>query len=102
MKPDADTALRNTINELAAMPPESGRNIELNTAALKMSHQVAAGRIDRATVEKGTYDASVANGLVKATSANAVRATIASVLNTGIKEPSPPLQDRPLTNGGSL
>jgi putative DNA primase/helicase len=97
----ADTALRNTINELAAMPPESGRNIELNTAALKMGHQVAAGRIDRATVEKGLYDASVANGLVKDTSANAVRATIASGLNTGIKEPSPPLQDRPLTNGGS-
>ena len=89
----ADTALRNTINELAALA-EGSRNIELNTAALKMGHQVAAGRIDRATVEKGLYDASVANGLVKDTGPHAVRATIASGLNTGIKEPSPPLQDR--------
>ena len=94
----ADTALRNTINELAALA-EGSRNIELNNAALKMGHQIAAGRIDRATVEKGLYDASVANGLVKDTGANAVLATIASGLNTGIKEPSPPLQDRPL-NGG--
>ena len=96
----ADTALRNTINELAALA-EGSRNIELNTAALKMGHQIAAGRIDRATVEKGLYDASVANGLVKDTSSHAVRATIASGLSAGLTEPSPPLQDRPLTNVGS-
>ena len=91
----------NLIDELAAMPPESGRNIELNNAALKMGHQIAAARIDRATVEAQLFDASVANGLVKDTGASAVRATIASGLNTGLKEPSPPLQDRPLNGGHS-
>jgi hypothetical protein len=39
------------------------------------------------------------NGLVKDTGPNAVRATIASGLNKGITEPSPPLQDRPFNNG---
>jgi len=90
----ADTALRNTINELAVLA-EGSRNIELNNAALKMGHQIAAGRIGRAKVESGLYNASVANGLVKDSSASAVRATIASGLNAGMKEPSPPLQDRP-------
>jgi hypothetical protein len=66
-----------------------------------MGHQVAAGRIDRGTVERALYDASMANGLVKDTGPNAVRATIASGLNAGMKEASPPLQDRPFTNGGS-
>ena len=75
---------------------EGSRNIELNNAALKMGHQIAAGRIDRATVERGLFDASVANGLVKDSGADAVRATITSGLNAGMKEPSPPLQDRPL------
>jgi hypothetical protein len=97
----ADAALRNQANDLAAMPPESGRNIELNNAALKMGHMVAAGRIDRGSVEQRLYEASVANGLVKDTGANAVRATIASGLGKGLQQPSPPLQDRPL-NGGSF
>jgi hypothetical protein len=85
----AEKALRNQANELAAMRAETGRNNELNTAALKMGHQVAAGRIDRSTVEHTLYNASMANGLVKDTGPNAVRATIASGLNRGITEPSP-------------
>jgi hypothetical protein len=97
----ADAALRNQANELAAMLPESGRNIELNNAALKMGHMVAAGRIDRAAVESALFNASVANGLVKDTGANAVRATIASGLCKGLQELSPPLQDRPYGRNGS-
>ena len=97
----AEGALRNQANEIAATRPESGRNNELNNAALKMGHQVAAGRIDRSTVEQTLYNASMANGLVKDTGPNAVRATIASGLNKGITEPSPPLQDRPYGRNGS-
>jgi hypothetical protein len=93
----AEAALRNQADRLAAMLPESGRNIELNNAALKMGHQIAAGRIDRGIVEQTLYSASVANGLVKDTGPNAVRATITSGLSKGITEPSPPLQDRPYT-----
>jgi hypothetical protein len=50
---------------------------ELNNAALKMGHQVAAGRIDHATVESRLFAASKANGLVDDTGGSAVRATIA-------------------------
>jgi hypothetical protein len=96
----AEAALRNQANDLAATLPESGRNIELNNAALKMGHQIAAGRIDRGIVEQALYNASMANGLVKDTGPSAVRATIASGLNAGVKEPSPPLQDRPYTGNG--
>src|SRR5262249_6663711 len=88
----AEAALQNIAHELTAKPSESGRNIELNTAAVKMGHQVAAGRIDRTAVEKRLFDASMANGLVKDTGAHAVRATIKSGLEHGLKEPSLPLK----------
>jgi hypothetical protein len=96
----AEAALRNQANALAAMPPESGRNNELNTAALKLGHQVAAGRIDQAAVEQALYRASEANGLIRDTSPSAVRNTISSGLKAGMTEPSPPLRDRP-RNGGA-
>jgi hypothetical protein len=41
----ADRALRNLTNELAAMPPESGRNIELNNAALKWGARLLQGAL---------------------------------------------------------
>jgi hypothetical protein len=81
-------------NDLAAMAPETGRNIALNNAAMRLGHAVAAGWIGRAIVEGRLFDASVTNGLVKDTSPYAARATIKSGLDAGEKEPAAPLQDR--------
>jgi hypothetical protein len=90
----AQATLDNLAKELAGMAPETGRNNELNNAAMRMGHMIAAGWIGRATVEGRLFDASVANGLVKDTGVHAVRATIKSGIDAGEKEPAPALQDR--------
>ena len=75
-------------------PRESGRNNRLNTAALKLGGMVARGWIGRATVEGRLFDACVANALVKDTSANAVRGTVRSGFEAGLKQPHADLQNR--------
>jgi putative DNA primase/helicase len=91
----AQKALDTLCAELAGMPPESGRNIALNKAALAMGHMVASGWIERAEVERRLFDACMSNRLVKDTGSRAVHATIKSGLAAGLKEPHAPLEDRP-------
>jgi Bifunctional DNA primase/polymerase, N-terminal/AAA domain len=90
----AAKALDNLARDIAAMPKESGRNNQLNIAALKLGGMIATGWIGRATVEGRLFDACVANGLVEDTGANAVRGTIRSGLEAGLKLPHADLQDR--------
>jgi hypothetical protein len=97
----AEAALGNLCKELACMPPESGRNVALNNAALTMGHQVASGWIERGTVEANLFDACIANGLVKDTGSHKVRGTIKSGIDAGEKEPHRGLQDRALPLGGN-
>jgi hypothetical protein len=91
----AQAALDNIGRELAKATP-GGRNIELNNAALKMGHMVAAGWIGRAIVEGRLFDAATACGLTKDDGAHRARATIKSGLDAGEKVPHAPLPKRPL------
>jgi hypothetical protein len=90
----ARATLESLARELAAKPPDSGRNIELNNAAMRLGHMVAAGWIGRTTVEGRLLDAAAACGLVKDDGAHSVRATIKSGLDAGEKEPAGALPDR--------
>jgi Bifunctional DNA primase/polymerase, N-terminal len=81
-------ALESLARERSAMAPDSGRNIELNNAAIRIGHMVAAGWIGRATVEGRLFDAATACGLLKDDGAHHVRATIKSGLDAGVKEPA--------------
>jgi hypothetical protein len=80
--------------KLAGVAPNTGRNIELNNAALRLGHMVAAGWISRATVEGRLFGAATACGLLKDDGAHSIRATLKSGLDAGEKEPAIPLQDR--------
>jgi putative DNA primase/helicase len=66
-----------------------------------MGRMVAAGWIGRSAVESRLFDVCATNGLVRDTGMHAVRATIRSGLEAGLKEPHRPLSDRPL-NGNSF
>jgi putative DNA primase/helicase len=96
----AQTVLDRLCTELAAMPRESGRNNALNVAGCTMGHAIASGWIGRAEVEQALFNASMANGLVKDTSAHAARATIKSGIEKGLQEPHRELEDRPLPPKG--
>jgi hypothetical protein len=96
----ADATLRRLADNLAAMPPDSGRNIELNNAALIMGHMVAAGWTSRSAVEGRLFDAAAASGLVREDGPNAVRATIKSGLDAGERKRAPPLPERSI-NGAA-
>jgi Bifunctional DNA primase/polymerase, N-terminal len=87
-------ALNGLVKELAAMAPESGRNIELNNAALRMGSMAARGWIERSPVERALYSACVSNSLVRDTGARSVKATIASGFNAGLRKPHADLRDR--------
>jgi hypothetical protein len=95
----ATKALDNLARDLAAMPRESGRNNQLNIAGLKLGSMVARGWIGRATVEGRLFDACVANRLVKDTGTNAVRGTIRSGLEAGLKERHDDLKERDNSKG---
>jgi hypothetical protein len=88
----ARTALDNLCAELAAMLPDSGRNIALNNAALGMGHMVAAGWIERGEVEHRLTEAALACRLDR----KEIAATLRSGIKTGLAKPHPPLKDRPL------
>ena len=78
-------------NELASMAPETGRNIALNNAALKMGHMIASGWIERSEVEQALTDAALACGLLK----GAIAATLRSGIEAGLQTPHDELPDRP-------
>jgi hypothetical protein len=61
----AAAALNGLASDLAAMPKDTGRNIELNNAAFRMGTMIANDWIARDVVEGALTEAVKTNGLVK-------------------------------------
>jgi hypothetical protein len=91
----ANAALDRQCREIACLTPDSGRNQQLNAAAFGLGRLVARGWIDSAKVMDALKDAAATCGLVKDDGTRAVRATIASGLAAGFKEPYPDLPHNP-------
>jgi hypothetical protein len=96
----AERALTNAANKVAASQ-RGRRNAELNTAAFCMGTLIARDWIGRSTVEGRLHDAAIACGYVADDGEPAVRSTIKSGIEAGLKEPHPDLKerDRPKGNG---
>lgn len=80
------------LDELAAMPPHTGRNAACNRAAFLLAGMVADGRhgIETSWVEQQLFDACQRNNLVFEDGERSVRATIASGVNAGLNRPWSP------------
>jgi hypothetical protein len=89
----AKATLDRQCREIVGMSANSGRNNALNTAAFVLGRMVAREWIDAGDVKDDLFDAAERCGLVKDDGAGAVRATIASGLGAGLKEPYDDLKD---------
>src|SRR5262245_22283732 len=88
-------ALKDESAALARMPPNSGRNNALNTAAFNLFQLVAGGGLDETEVRKRLFAAAEACGLWNDDGEDAVRATIDSGARAGRKQPrQAPRDDR--------
>jgi len=84
--PYGQAALARECGELAAMPPDSGRNRRLFDAGLRL-YSLAAGRVlDEEQVERELLKAAERCGLL-ATEAKATRLTLASARRIGMAHP---------------
>ena len=81
------SALKDECAALAAMPPNSGRNNALNSAAFSLFQLVAAGGLDENTVRERLFAAAEACGLVAEDGAASVLATIDSGARAGRAQP---------------
>jgi hypothetical protein len=81
------SALKDECAALAAMPPNSGRNNALNTAAFNLFQLVAAGGLDENTVRDRLFAAAEACGLVAEDGVASVFATIESGAKAGRAQP---------------
>jgi Bifunctional DNA primase/polymerase, N-terminal len=88
-RPDAyaGAALKAECGILAAMPPNSGRNHQLNRAAFCLSQLVAGGELDAAEAERHLVAAATTNGLVAEDGLRSVMATIRSGAGAGRRFP---------------
>lgn len=82
--------------------PGGQRNSTLNAKARKLGRYVNAGLLDRVTVETALCDACRGNGLLRDDGDGAVRATIASGLDSAARDKIMPLPLRERPRGGSL
>jgi hypothetical protein len=80
-------ALKDECAALAAMPPNSGRNNALNTAAFNLFQLVAGGGLDENVVRDRLFAAAEACGLVAEDGEASVRATIESGAKAGRAQP---------------
>jgi hypothetical protein len=104
--PYGQVALDGECRELAAMPPNSGRNRRLFDAGLRLYSLAAGGVLDEAQVERELLKAAERCGLL-ATEAKATRLTLASARRIGMAHsrgvpehpahPHPPAQRPPAT-----
>jgi hypothetical protein len=107
--PYGQAALDGECRELAAMPPDSGRNRRLFDAGLRLYSLAAGGVLDEAHVERELLKAAERCGLL-ATEAKATRLTLASARRIGMAHPrgvperstrttpTPPAQRPPATH----
>jgi hypothetical protein len=84
--PYGQAALDGECRELAAMPPDSGRNRRLFDAGLRLYSLAAGGVLDEAQVERELLKAAEQCGLL-ATEAKATRLTLASARRIGTQNP---------------
>jgi hypothetical protein len=89
----AEKALTSAANKVAASQRGS-RNTELNTAAFCLGTMIGRGWIGAATVEGRLHDAAAACGLVADDSERAVRSTVKSGIEAGLKQPHADLPNR--------
>ncbi|GGB62978.1 hypothetical protein GCM10011316_38590 [Roseibium aquae] len=89
----AQKALRSEC-ETVAKTLSGGRNDALNIAAVKLGHKIAAGYLTRSEVEEALEQAASDCGLLHDDGLSAVRATIKSGLEAGLRDPQHP-QERP-------
>jgi hypothetical protein len=104
--PYGQAALDSECRELAAMPPDSGRNRRLFDAGLRLYSLAAGGVLDEVQVERELLKAAERCGLLR-TEANATRLTLASARRIGMAHPRgvperaagphPPAQRTPAT-----
>jgi putative DNA primase/helicase len=80
-------ALKDECAALAAMPPNSGRNNALNTAAFNLFQLVAGGGLDETVVRDRLFAAAETCGLVAEDGAASVLATIESGAKAGRVQP---------------
>lgn len=94
----AAKALGKNTAELSGL--RSGRNRACNAIGYRMGRMVAAGWIDRTTVESALYAAMTANGWRNANrdGDRKARATLQSGLTSGMRSPHPPLPTLPDTS----
>ncbi len=84
--PYGQAALAGECEELAAMPPDSGRNRRLFDAGLRLYSLAAGGVLDEEHVERELLKAAERCGLL-ATEAKATRLTLASARRIGMAHP---------------
>jgi Bifunctional DNA primase/polymerase, N-terminal/YspA, cpYpsA-related SLOG family len=84
--PYGQAAVDRECRELAAMPPDSGRNRRLFDAGLRLYSLAAGGVLDEAQVERELLKAAERCGLL-ATEAKATRLTLASARRIGMTHP---------------
>jgi Bifunctional DNA primase/polymerase, N-terminal len=87
--------------ELAGKAPDTGRDNLLMSVATTMGRQIACDWIGSATVEGRLFDACKANGLSAELKEAEIHDKIKRGIEAGIRNPHPPLQDRPKTNGAA-
>ncbi len=105
--PYGQAALDGECRELAAMPPDSGRNRRLFDAGLRLYSLAAGGVLDEAQVERELLKAAERCGILQ-TEAKATRLTLASARRIGMAHPRgvperaarphPPAQRPPATH----
>jgi hypothetical protein len=88
-------------SELANKGPNTGRDNLLMSVATTMGRQIACGWIGAATVEGRLFDACKANGLSDELKEAELRDKIQRGIEAGMRNPHPPLPDRPKTNGAT-
>jgi hypothetical protein len=84
--PYGQAALDGECRELAAMPPDSGRNRRLFDAGLRLYSLAAGGVLDEEHIERELLKAAERCGLL-ATEAKATRLTLASARRIGMAHP---------------
>src|SRR5262249_5069211 len=89
----ASAALDGRTEELAAAASGS-RNDHLNKSAFRLGGMIARGWLKRADVEDALLGAMHANKAVADDGIDAAKATMASGLDAGVKEPHPDLNDQ--------
>jgi hypothetical protein len=92
----ASAALDGCTEELAAAASGS-RNELPNKSAFRLSRMIARGWLKRADVEEALLEAMHANKAVADDGIDAAKATLASGLDAGVKEPHPDLSDEATT-----